>query len=105
MRIGLSRTKLASPRESIPAICVLLALSVATHRQLSYWASNYDLWTHTLAVTDKNFIAEDNLGGALLLMDKPDEAYSHFQAACGNQSAGSDEPLQSWAPIFRSTDM
>ena len=52
-----------------------------THRQLSYWASNYDLWTHTLAVTDKNFIAEDNLGGALLLMDKPDEAYAHFQAA------------------------
>jgi protein O-mannosyl-transferase len=65
----------------IPAICVLLALSVVTHRQLSYWASDYDLWTHTLAVTDKNFIAEDNLGGALLLMDKPDEAYSHFQAA------------------------
>jgi protein O-mannosyl-transferase len=65
----------------VPAICVLLALSVATHRQLSYWSSNYDLWTHALAVTDKNFIAEDNLGGALLLMDKPDEAYVHFQAA------------------------
>jgi len=65
----------------VPAVCVLLALSVATHRQLGYWASNYDLWTHTLAVTGKNFIAEDNLGGALLLMDKPDEAYTHFQAA------------------------
>jgi tetratricopeptide (TPR) repeat protein len=65
----------------VPAMCVLLALSVVTHRQLSYWASNYNLWTHTLAVTDKNFIAEDNLGGALLLMDKPDEAYSHFEAA------------------------
>jgi Flp pilus assembly protein TadD len=65
----------------VPAICVLLALSVATHRQLNYWSSNYDLWTHAVAVTDKNFIAEDNLGGALLLMDKPDEAYVHFQAA------------------------
>jgi tetratricopeptide (TPR) repeat protein len=65
----------------IPATLVLLALSVAAHRQLSYWSSNYDLWTHALAVTDRNFIAQDNLGGALLLLDKPDEAYSHFQAA------------------------
>ena len=65
----------------IPAACVLLAFSFVTHRQLGYWSSNYDLWTHALAVTDKNFIAQDNLGGALLLLGKPDEAYSHFQAA------------------------
>ena len=65
----------------IPAACVLLALSFATNRQLGYWSSNYDLWTHALAVTDRNFIAQDNLGGALLLLGKPDEAYSHFQAA------------------------
>jgi protein O-mannosyl-transferase len=65
----------------IPAACVLLALSAATYRQLGYWSSNYDLWTHALAVTDRNFIAHDNLGGALLLLDKSDEAYSQFQAA------------------------
>ena len=58
-----------------------IALSFATHRQLGYWSSNYDLWTHALAVTDRNFIAQDNLGGALLLLGKPDEAYPHFQAA------------------------
>ena len=52
-----------------------------THRQLGYWSSNYDLWTHALAVTDRNFIAQNNLGGALLLLGKPDEAYPHFQAA------------------------
>ncbi len=65
----------------VPAACVLLALSFATTRQLGYWSSSYDLWTHALAVTDRNFIAQDNLGGALLLLGKPDEAYSHFQAA------------------------
>ena len=65
----------------IPAACVLLAMAFATHRQLGYWSSNYDLWTHALAVTGRNFIAQDNLGGALLLQGKPDEAYSHFQAA------------------------
>lgn len=67
----------------VSAACILLALSVATRRQLDYWSSNYDLWTHALAVTNKNFIAQDNLGGALLLLGKPDEAYSHFQAAAG----------------------
>lgn len=65
----------------IPAACVLVALSFATNRQLSYWSSNYNLWTHALAVTGRNFIAQDNLGGALLLLGRPDEAYSHFQAA------------------------
>jgi Flp pilus assembly protein TadD len=65
----------------VPAACVLLALSFVTSRQLGHWSSNYDLWTHALAVTDRNFIAQNNLGGALLLLGKPDEAYSHFQAA------------------------
>src|SRR5439155_25163822 len=59
----------------IPAACVLLALSAATYRQLGHWSSNYYLWTHALAVTDRNFIAHDNLGGALLLLDKADQAY------------------------------
>jgi Flp pilus assembly protein TadD len=65
----------------VPAACVLLALSFVTNRQLSYWSSNYDLWKHALAVTGRNFIAQDNLGGALLLLGKLDEAYLHFQAA------------------------
>jgi hypothetical protein len=55
----------------VPAACVLLALSFATHRQLGYWSSNYDLWTHALAVTDRNVIAQDNLGGALLMLGQP----------------------------------
>jgi protein O-mannosyl-transferase len=66
---------------AIPAAFVVLALAFATHRQLGYWSSSYDLWEHALAVTDKNFIAQDNLGGALLLLGKADEAYPHFQAA------------------------
>lgn len=66
---------------AIPAACVLIVLGFATQRQLSYWSSSYDLWSHTLAVTGPNFIAQDNLGGALVLMGKFDEAYPHFQAA------------------------
>lgn len=85
--IAWSASDLAAPRKLgvtarvFPAACILLALSVATRRQLDYWSTNYDLWTHAVAVTDRNFIAQDNLGGALLLMGKSDSAYAHFQAA------------------------
>lgn len=67
--------------QAIPAACILLALSLLTYRQLSYWSSSDDLWSHTLAVTENNFIAQDNLGGALVLLGRPEEAYPHFQAA------------------------
>jgi tetratricopeptide (TPR) repeat protein len=66
---------------AVPAAFALVALAVMTNRQISFWQSNNDLWTHTLAVTQTNFIAEDNLGGALILEGKEDEAQSHFAAA------------------------
>jgi Tfp pilus assembly protein PilF len=66
---------------AIPAALVLLALAAATHRQIDYWQSNTDLWSHALAVTQNNFIAEDNLGGALILEGKEEDAHPHFEAA------------------------
>jgi protein O-mannosyl-transferase len=66
---------------AVLAAAVLLALALTTHRQIGYWQSNYDLWAHALAVTENNFVAEDNLGGALILEDKEEEAHSHFEAA------------------------
>ena len=65
----------------VPAAAVVVALALTTHRQIGYWQSNYDLWSHALAVTENNFVAEDNLGGALILEDKEDEAHPHFEAA------------------------
>jgi Tfp pilus assembly protein PilF len=64
-----------------PSAAVLLLLSVMTHRQIAYWHSSYALWSHAVRVTKNNFIAEDNLGGALLLMGKEEEAYPHFETA------------------------
>ena len=66
---------------AIPAALILAALAFATHRQIGYWQSNEDLWAHTLAVTQNNFVAEDNLGGALTLEGKEEDAYPHFEAA------------------------
>lgn len=73
--------KLGLVPRAIAAACALMALAFATHRQLNYWSSSYDLWAHTLRVTENNFIAHDNLGGALLLLGRADEAYPHFQEA------------------------
>ena len=66
---------------AIPAAVLLVALVFITHRQIDFWQSNYDLWSHALAVTQNNFIAEDNLGGALILEGKEEEAHTHFEAA------------------------
>ncbi len=66
---------------AISAAVLLIPLAVVTHRQIGYWNSNYDLWSHTLAVTQNNFVAEDNLGGALILEGKEEQAYPHFEAA------------------------
>lgn len=68
-------------RAALPAAAILVALALATHRQIGYWQSNYDLWSHTLAVTENNFVAENNLGGALILDRKEEEAHAHFEAA------------------------
>jgi protein O-mannosyl-transferase len=65
----------------LPAAAVLVALALTTHRQIEYWQSNEELWSHALAVTKNNFVAEDNLGGALTLEGKEEEAHLHFEAA------------------------
>jgi len=66
---------------AVPAGVTLVALSLVTYHQIGYWHSNYDLWTHALSVTRNNFVAEDNMGGALILLGNEDEAHLHFAAA------------------------
>jgi tetratricopeptide (TPR) repeat protein len=75
------RLKVSIMWRAIPAICVVVALSLATVRQLSCWKNSYDLWSHAVAVTGPNFVAQDNLGGALLMMGRTDDAYPHFLSA------------------------
>ena len=60
---------------------VLLALMAATYIQVGYWRDNVTLWSHTLAVTRDNFVAEDDLAGALLDAGRPADADVHYRAA------------------------
>lgn len=44
---------------------VLLFFAIGTWRQVSYWKDSRTLFEHTLAVTDDNYIIENNLGVVL----------------------------------------
>ncbi len=60
------------------AVVILAGLLFACERQIGFWKSDYDLWSHTLAVTKDNYVAEDNLGVALSNLGRDDEALAHF---------------------------
>ena len=62
-------------------LAVLLALAAVTHRQLEYWRDSVTLWTHTLEVTRDNYIAEVDLGAALVQRGDVAQAMEHFRAA------------------------
>lgn len=77
----LSESKWFPLSPAVPALTALLLLGFISNRQIGYWQSNQKLWSHTLAVTNNNFIAEDNLGGALILGGQEEAAYPHIVAA------------------------
>lgn len=59
----------------------VLALGAITHSQLSYWDDDLKLWTHTLAITGPNFVAENNVGATLAQRGRYEEAIVHMRAA------------------------
>jgi len=62
-------------------LAMLLALGIGLHRQVSFWSDNITLWTHTLAITQGNYTAEDNLATALIAQGRIEEAMPHLQRA------------------------
>ena len=63
------------------ATLVIAALAWCAWTQTSYWRNNEGLWTHTLAVTERNDVALNNLGIVFLARGLVDEALSRFQDA------------------------
>jgi protein O-mannosyl-transferase len=59
----------------------VVGLSLITLRQISFWRNSYELWSHALAATEKNLVAEDNMGSTLLDLGRPSEALPYFQRA------------------------
>lgn len=63
------------------ALAVGVTIGIALHHQLSFWNNNVTLWSHTLAITGDNFIAEENLAMALISEGRAAQALPHFQRA------------------------
>jgi protein O-mannosyl-transferase len=103
---------------AIPALCALAALGFVTHRQMNYWDSDYDLWSHTLAVAENPF-AHDAMGSALLdlrlaitpndqeLLDTPqkrvEEARLHFERALDLRRQGAQQNPAAYLPDMATT--
>jgi len=66
---------------SAAALFVIGALSCGAWIQASYWRDSETLFTHALAVTKNNDVAENNLGIIFLQKGQLDEAISRLQAA------------------------
>ena len=66
---------------AVAGTVVLLALGIDSYRQIGYWKDSVTLWSHVLSVTENNFAAEDDMGGALIQADRPDEAFLHYERA------------------------
>jgi len=66
---------------SAAAILTIAVLSWRAWIQTSYWRDSETLFTHALAVTSNNDVAENNLGIVFLRKGKLDDAISLLQAA------------------------
>ena len=65
----------------IAGVAVLAVMALLTYRQLGYWNDNLTLWSHAIAVTDGNYLAENIVGSMLMDQGRGDDALPHFVAA------------------------
>jgi tetratricopeptide (TPR) repeat protein len=62
-------------------VAAVLVCAVLAARQVQYWNNGETLWRHTIAVTDGNYVAHDNLGVELDRAGRPDEALAEYRTA------------------------
>ena len=63
------------------ACTALLVLAVMAYRQTSHWKDSETLYSHTLSVTTRNYVMENNLGAVLAAQGRHFEAMDHFEKA------------------------
>jgi len=61
--------------------CAVVALAALARTQITYWHDDIRLWSHALAVTQNNYVAENNLGAIQAREGHYDEAVQHFRKA------------------------
>ena len=78
---AVEKNPILKPWVAAPAVLVLVALGGLTYRQLGYWHDGERLWRYALSVTDRNYLAHDNLAMVLDGEGKTDEAIGEFRAS------------------------
>jgi tetratricopeptide (TPR) repeat protein len=66
---------------AVAALLIIGALTARSYFQTSYWLNNETLWRHTIDVTSRNYIALENLAGALLEKEQLNEAIAYYKQA------------------------
>ncbi|HVO56516.1 MAG TPA: tetratricopeptide repeat protein [Dongiaceae bacterium] len=62
-------------------VAAAVVLALLTYQQVAFWRNPEALWMHTLAVTQRNFIAHDSLGGYWLEQGRMKEGCAEFRAS------------------------
>jgi protein O-mannosyl-transferase len=76
-----ARSRYRSIALSSAAVLVIAANAITARAQVSNWRNSTTLFSHALAVTRDNHIAENNLGRALAADGKIPEAVAHYTEA------------------------
>ena len=76
------------------AVLVVFILGCLTYRQLGYWHDDETLWRHALSVTERNYMAHNNLAIALAKQGQSEEAVVQFQAATALHKYPPDQVLK-----------
>jgi tetratricopeptide (TPR) repeat protein len=77
----LQRAKGARIVAATAAAALLTVLAAATIYQLQYWQNGFALFTHALAVTHDNAVANNNLGTLLVALGRDDEGRARYARA------------------------
>jgi len=76
------------------ALLGVFILGCLTHRQLGYWHDDETLWRHALSVTERNYMAHNNLAIAFAKQGRSEEAVVQFQAATALHTYPPDQVLK-----------
>jgi tetratricopeptide (TPR) repeat protein len=76
---GLARLRVSRSTQIAIGSSIALISAVITWQQLAYWQSSVTLFSHALEVTDRNDLAHNNLGWALVVEERFAEAAAQFR--------------------------
>ncbi len=65
----------------IAAVLVLTAMGIGTYRQVGYWKNSFTLFTHTIEVTQNNYLAHYNRGDTYVELGRWQDAIEAYKQA------------------------